>query len=145
MVPLRFKRLSPHATLPKYQSKQASGMDLHAALEEPVMIEVGGIARIPCGFAVAVPDGHEAQIRPRSGLATNFGLSVPNAPGTVDSDYRGEVIVALINHGPTPFVVEPKMRIAQMVVAPVIHCEVEEVEDLDDTDRGAGGFGSTGH
>ena len=145
MVPLRFKRLSPHATLPKYQSKQASGMDLHAALEEPVMIEVGGIARIPCGFAVAVPDGHEAQIRPRSGLASNFGLSVPNAPGTVDSDYRGEVIVALINHGPAPFVVEPKMRIAQMVVAPVIHCEVEEVEDLDDTDRGAGGFGSTGH
>ena len=145
MVPLRFKRLSPHATLPKYQSEQASGMDLHAALEEPVMIEVGGIARIPCGFAVAVPDGHEAQIRPRSGLASNFGLSVPNAPGTVDSDYRGEVIVALINHGPAPFVVEPKMRIAQMVVAPVIHCEVEEVDDLDDTDRGAGGFGSTGH
>ncbi|MHC4128352.1 MAG: dUTP diphosphatase [Planctomycetota bacterium] len=145
MVPLRFKRLSPHAVLPKYQSEQASGMDLHAALEEPVMIEVGGIARIPCGFAVAVPDGHEAQIRPRSGLASNFGLSVPNAPGTVDSDYRGEVIVALINHGPAPFVVEPKMRIAQMVVAPVAHCEVEEVEDLDDTDRGAGGFGSTGH
>jgi dUTP pyrophosphatase len=145
MVPLRFKRLSPHATLPKYQSKQASGMDLHAALEEPVMIEVGGIARIPCGFAVAVPDGHEAQIRPRSGLASNFGLSIPNAPGTVDSDYRGEVIVALINHGPAPFVVEPKMRIAQMVVAPVVHCEVEEVDELDDTDRGAGGFGSTGH
>ncbi len=145
MVPLRFKRLSPHATLPKYQSKQASGMDLHAALEEPVMIEVGGIVRIPCGFAVAVPDGHEAQIRPRSGLASNFGLSIPNAPGTVDSDYRGEVIVALINHGPAPFVVEPKMRIAQMVVAPVTHCEVEEVDDLDDTDRGAGGFGSTGH
>ncbi|MHC4765756.1 MAG: dUTP diphosphatase [Planctomycetota bacterium] len=144
MVPLRFKRLSPHAVLPQYQSEQASGMDLHAALEEPVMIEVGGIARIPCGFAVAVPDGHEAQIRPRSGLASNFGLSVPNAPGTVDSDYRGEVIVALINHGPAPFVVEPKMRIAQMVVAPVAHCEVEEVEDLDDTDRGAGGFGSTG-
>ncbi|MHC4220357.1 MAG: dUTP diphosphatase [Planctomycetota bacterium] len=145
MEPIRFKRLSPHAVLPKYQSKQAAGMDLHAAIEEPVSIEVGQIARIPCGFAVAVPTGHEAQVRPRSGLASNYGLSIPNAPGTIDEDYRGELTVALINHGPEPFVVEPKMRIAQMVVAPVSKCEVQEVDELDETDRGTGGFGSTGH
>jgi dUTP pyrophosphatase len=144
MVPIKFKRLSAYAVLPKYQSDKAAGMDLHAALEAPVSIEVGQIARIPCGFAVAVPEGHEAQIRPRSGLASNYGLSIPNAPGTIDSDYRGELTVALINHGPEPFVVEPKMRIAQMVVAPVERCTVEEVDELDDTDRGTGGFGSTG-
>ena len=144
MIPVRFKRLSPHAVLPEYQSARASGMDLHAAIEKPVTIEVGRIAKIPCGFAVAVPVGHEAQIRPRSGLASNDGLSIPNAPGTVDEDFRGEITVALINLGTAPFVVEAKMRIAQMVVAPVARCEVQEVDQLDETDRGAGGFGSTG-
>ncbi len=143
-VPIRIKRLSPGAVLPAYQSAHAAGMDLHAALQDPVTIEVGEIVKIPCGFAMSLPDGYEAQIRPRSGLATRHGLSIPNAPGTVDSDYRGPVVVALINLGKTSFVIEPKMRIAQMIVAPVVRAAVEEVNDLDDTARGSGGFGSTG-
>ena len=143
-IALRIKRLSPHAVVPEYQSEHAAGMDLHAALENPVTIEPGDISRVPCGFAMALPPGFEAQIRPRSGLATKFGISVANSPGTIDADYRGQVIVALINLGKQPFVVEPKMRIAQMVVAPVERCAVAEVEELDETVRGAGGFGSTG-
>ena len=144
-VPIRIKRLSPGAVLPEYHSAHAAGMDLHAALDDPVTIEVGDIARIPCGFAMSLPNGFEAQIRPRSGLASKHGLSIPNAPGTVDSDYRGPVVVALINLGKKAFVVEPKMRIAQMIVAPVARAAVEEVDELDDTARGTGGFGSTGH
>ena len=143
-VPVRIKRLSPQAVLPEYHSAHAAGMDLHAALQDAVTIGVGEIVKIPCGFAMSLPDGYEAQIRPRSGLATRHGLSIPNAPGTVDSDYRGPVVVALINLGKTSFVVEPKMRIAQMIVAPVSRAALEEVDDLDDTTRGAGGFGSTG-
>ncbi len=143
-VPLKIKRLSPQAIVPEYQSEHASGMDLHAALEESVTIEVGDIVKIPCGIAISLPPGHEAQIRPRSGLASNYGLSIPNAPGTVDADFRGEIRVTLVNLGKAPFVVEPKMRIAQMIVAPVARCAIEEVEALDETLRGAGGFGSTG-
>ncbi len=143
-VSVRIKRLSPQAVLPEYHSAHAAGMDLHAALEDAVTIGVGEIVKIPCGFAMSLPDGYEAQIRPRSGLATRHGLSIPNAPGTVDSDYRGPVVVALINLGKTSFVVEPKMRIAQMIVAPVARAALEEVDDLDVTTRGAGGFGSTG-
>jgi dUTP pyrophosphatase len=143
--PLRFKRLSNLADLPSYQTEHAAGMDLHAALREPILIGPGEIKLIPCGFAMAVPVGYEAQVRPRSGLASKHGISMPNAPGTIDADYRGEVKVPLINHGKQPFAVEPNMRIAQMVVAPVAHCEVEEVDELDETVRGAGGFGSTGH
>ena len=143
-VPVRIKRLSPQAVLPEYHSAQAAGMDLHAALQDAVTVEVGEIAKIPCGFAMSLPDGYEAQIRPRSGLASKHGLSVANAPGTVDSDYRGAIVVALINLGKTAFVVEPKMRIAQMIVAPVARAVVEEVDELDDTRRGSGGFGSTG-
>ena len=143
-VPVRIKRLSPQAVLPEYHSTHAAGMDLHAALQDAVTIEVGEIVKIPCGFAMSLPDGYEAQIRPRSGLATRHGLSIPNAPGTVDSDYRGPVVVALINLGKTSFVIEPKMRIAQMIVAPVARAALEEVDELDDTARGSGGFGSTG-
>jgi len=143
-VPVRIKRLSPLAVLPEYQSPHAAGMDLHAALEDAVTIEAGEIVKIPCGFAMSLPAGYEAQIRPRSGLATKHGLSIPNAPGTVDSDYRGAVVVALINLGKKSFVVEPKMRIAQMIVAPVARAVIEEVDELDETTRGAGGFGSTG-
>ena len=143
-ISLRIKRLSPHALVPQYQSEHAAGLDLHAALESPVTIEPGEISRVPCGFAMALPAGYEAQIRPRSGIATKYGISIPNSPGTIDADYRGQVIVALINLGKEAFVVEPKMRIAQMVVAQVEHCTVEEVEQLDETVRGAGGFGSTG-
>ena len=142
-VPVRIKRLSPHAVLPRYQSPDAAGMDLHAAVQDNVTIRVGEIVKIPCGFAMSLPAGYEAQIRPRSGLATKHGLSIPNAPGTVDSDYRGPVVVALINLGKTSFVVEPKMRIAQMIIAPVARAALQEVDELDDTARGSGGFGST--
>ena len=100
---------------------------------------------VPCGFAMAVPTGCEAQVRPRSGLASNYGVTLPNSPGTIDADYRGEVKVPLINLGSDPFTIEPRMRIAQMVIAPVARCEVEEVDELDETARGQGGFGSTGH
>ncbi len=138
------KRLSEYAVLPRYQTEHAAGMDLHAALAEPVRIEPGEIVMIPCGFAVAVPGGYEAQVRPRSGLASRNGISIANTPGTIDADYRGEVKVSLINLGKELFIVEPKMRIAQMIVAPVVRCTVDEVQHLDDTGRGAGGFGSTG-
>ena len=143
-VPLLFKRLSNLADLPRYQTEHAAGMDLHAAISESVTIAPGEIRMIPCGFAMAVPVGFEAQVRPRSGLASRHGIGMPNSPGTIDSDYRGEVTVPLINLGRQPFTVERNMRIAQMVIAPVAHCAVEEVEELDATVRGAGGFGSTG-
>ncbi len=143
-VPLKIKRLSTHAVLPEYHSEHASGMDLHAAIDEPVTVDVGQIVKIPSGIAISLPHGHEAQIRPRSGLASNRGLGIPNAPGTIDRDYTGELIVALVNLGRAPVVIEPKMRIAQLVVAPVARCAVQEVEELDETKRGAGGFGSTG-
>ncbi len=143
-TPLRLKRLSTLADLPRYQSEHAAGMDLHAAISESVTIEPGEIRMIPCGFAVAVPVGFEAQVRPRSGLASKHGISMPNAPGTIDADYRGEVKVPLINLGKEPFTIERNMRIAQMVIAAVEHCAIEEVEELDETLRGAGGFGSTG-
>ncbi|MEE2972682.1 MAG: dUTP diphosphatase [Planctomycetota bacterium] len=141
---LRFKRLDPRAMVPAYQSDQAAGLDLHAVLDGPLQISAGEILLVPCGFAMAIPPGWEAQVRPRSGLATKHGISMPNAPGTVDADYRGEIRVPLINLGGEPFHIEPGMRIAQMVIAPVARVRVLEVEDLDETARGAGGFGSTG-
>jgi len=119
-------------------------MDLHAALASPVVIEPGEILLVACGFAVAFPPGFELQVRPRSGLATKFGISMPNAPGTIDADYRGEVKVPLINLGKMPFTVEPGMRIAQAVLCPVARARIEEVAELDATARGSGGFGSTG-
>ncbi len=130
--------------LPAYQTPGSAGMDLHAALEAAVEIQPGDIEVVPCGFAMAIPPGYEAQVRPRSGLATKHGISMPNAPGTIDADYRGEVIIPLINLGRLPFTVEPGMRIAQLVICPVIRAEIEEVESLEETARGAGGFGSTG-
>jgi dUTP pyrophosphatase len=130
--------------LPAYQSAHAAAMDLHAAVEASLTIEAGRIALVGCGFAMALPDGYEAQVRPRSGLASKHGLTVANAPGTIDADYRGEVKVALINLGPAPFVVERGMRIAQLVVAPVTRAAWQPVDALPGTERGAGGFGSTG-
>ena len=141
---LRIKRLSGLADLPRYQSDHAAGMDLHAALADSIWLAPREIRLIPCGFSVAVPIGYEAQLRPRSGLASKFGISMPNAPGTIDADYRGEVKVPLINLGSGSFEIEPNMRIAQMIIAPVARCEVEEVDELDETVRGTGGFGSTG-
>ena len=144
-VEIRFLRLHQGAQLPAYQTEHAAGLDLHACIEAPVTLAPGDIAMIPCGFAMAIPHGFEAQVRPRSGLATKHGIGMPNAPGTVDSDYRGEMKVPLVNLGRAPFTVEHGMRIAQMVVAPVARATVRVVEELDGTSRGAGGFGSTGH
>ncbi len=144
LTSLRIKRLSELADAPAYHSAHAAGLDLHAAVEAPVTLAPGEIRLIPCGFAMALPEGYEGQLRPRSGLAVRHGISMPNAPGTIDADYRGEVCVPLINLGRAAFVVEPNARIAQLVVAPVARCHVAEVDVLDDTDRGAGGFGSTG-
>lgn len=141
---LRFKRLDSRAVVPAYQSPQAAGLDLHAVLDGPLEISAGEILMVPCGFAMAIPAGWEAQVRPRSGLATKHGISMPNAPGTIDADYRGEVKVPLINLGQAPFTIEPGMRIAQMVIAPVARVVVQEVEELEETVRGGGGFGSTG-
>lgn len=144
-VEIRFKRIHPGAQVPTYQSAEAAGMDLHACVDAPVTLQPGDLARIPLGFVMAIPKGHEGQVRPRSGLAAKFGVTVPNAPGTIDSDYRGEAMVALINLGRTAFTVEHGMRIAQLIVAPVLHVSVREVDELDATQRGSGGFGSTGH
>jgi len=143
-VPLRIRRLSPLATIPGYQTEHAAGMDLHAAIEAPVVLGSGEILLVPCGFAVAFPPGFELQVRPRSGLATKHGISMPNAPGTVDADYRGEMKVPLVNLGKADFTIEPGMRIAQMVLAPIARAAIEEVDELDGTGRGEGGFGSTG-
>ena len=130
--------------LPAYQTAHAAAMDLHAAVREPVTIAPGAIALVGCGFAMAVPEGFEAQVRPRSGLAVKAGLTVVNAPGTIDADYRGEVKVALINLGAAPFTVERGVRIAQLVVAPVTRVQWETVDALTETARGEGGFGHTG-
>ncbi|MSR40362.1 MAG: dUTP diphosphatase [Phycisphaerales bacterium] len=143
-VQLRVKRLRPSAVLPCAQSALAAGLDLSADLDAPIVIEVGAIALVPCGFAMSLPRGFEGQVRPRSGLATKHGISIPNSPGTIDADYRGEVLVPLINLGRVPFTVEPKMRIAQMVIARAFTAQVLEVQELTDTERGASGFGSTG-
>jgi dUTP pyrophosphatase len=142
-VSLRLTRLSPHAELPRYQTPHAAGLDLHAAIDQPIHLQAGQIVMIPCGFAMAIPEGFEAQVRPRSGLGSR-GITLPNSPGTIDADYRGEVRVPLINHGPDTFTIEPRMRIAQMVIAPVARAEIIEVDRLDETARGSGGFGSTG-
>ncbi len=142
---LRFRRLHPAAIVPSYQTEHAAGLDLHTTIEAPHRLDPGDIHLFPCGFAMAIPAGWEAQVRPRSGLATRQGISMPNAPGTIDADYRGEVMVPLINLGRGSFTVEPGMRIAQMVIAPVARVRIEEVESLEDTTRGDGGFGSTGH
>ena len=130
--------------LPSYATEQSAGMDLTAALEEAIEIAPGERALIPTGLAIALPDGFEAQIRPRSGLAVKHGVTVLNSPGTIDADYRGEIKVILVNHGAEAFVIERGMRIAQMVLARYEHVTLRSVETLDETIRGAGGFGSTG-
>ncbi|BBB56601.1 deoxyuridine 5'-triphosphate nucleotidohydrolase [Candidatus Megaera polyxenophila] len=132
-------------SLPAYATSQSAGMDLLAAIFEPTVVKAGEIAIIPTGIAIALPEGFEAQIRPRSGLAAKFGITVLNTPGTIDADYRGEIKVILINHSSSDFVIERGMRIAQMVVARYEHIILEEVQSLEDTSRGAKGFGSTGH
>ena len=134
----------PPLPLPRYMTAGAAGMDVVAAIADPVTLPPGGRAAIPTGLALAVPRGFEVQVRPRSGLALRHGVTVLNAPGTIDSDYRGEVKVLLVNLGQKPFVVERGSRVAQLVIASVTQAEVVEVASLDDTARGDGGFGSTG-
>lgn len=145
-ITINVKQL-PHAeglALPAYQSAGAAGMDVMAALAEPVYLAPGARIAIPTGLSISIPAGYEAQIRPRSGLAFRHGLTVVNAPGTIDSDYRGEIKILLINLGAETIEISHGMRIAQMVIAPVVQASLQEVDSLSDTDRGAGGFGSTG-
>ena len=133
---------------PSYQTRHSAGMDLQAAVVEPVTIDPLRRALIPCGFVMAIPDGHEAQIRPRSGLALKNGITLPNSPGTIDADYRGELKIIMINLGSEPFTITRGMRIAQMILAPVTRAawrQMDSPEHLSSTLRGAGGFGSTGH
>lgn len=130
--------------LPTYESPQAAGMDLRAALPEPLTLAPGERQLVPTGFRMALPEGYEAQIRPRSGLAWRHGITMLNAPGTIDADYRGEIKVLVINHGEEPFVIRHGDRIAQMVIAPYVRLDVDEASTLDETLRGEGGFGSTG-
>jgi dUTP pyrophosphatase len=136
---------SENVPLPSKMSAGAAGFDLCAAVPNDLTLLPGDIRLIPCGFAMAIPPGYEAQVRPRSGLATKNGITLINSPGTIDSDYRGQVHVPLINHGREAFVVKRGMRIAQMIIQPVPTVEWIEVSELDDTARGAGGFGHTGH
>lgn len=132
--------------LPAYQTAEAAGLDLMAAVpeNEPMTLAPGRYALVPTGLAIALPAGHEAQVRPRSGLAAKHGVTVLNSPGTIDADYRGEIKVILINHGAAPFVIKRGERIAQMVIAPAMQAALVPVANLSKTDRGAGGFGSTG-
>ena len=130
--------------LPQFETTQSAGMDLRANIDTPVVLQPGDRTLIPTGIKIALPEGYEAQIRPRSGLAYKHGITVLNSPGTIDADYRGDVGVLLINHGREVFTVEDGMRVAQMVVAQYSQFEWESVEDLDETARGTGGFGSTG-
>lgn len=130
--------------LPAYQTELSAGMDLLAAVEEDIVLEPGEIRLIPTGLKIAVPDGYEAQIRPRSGLALKHGISMVNCVGTIDADYRGEVGVILINHGKKPFPIARGERIAQMVINPIVQADFNLVDSLDDTERGEGGFGHTG-
>lgn len=131
--------------LPSYATLGAAGMDLLAAVTAPVTIEPGQRQLIPTGFCIALPPDYELQIRPRSGLALKHGITLPNTPGTIDEDYRGEIGIIILNMGQESFVITRGMRIAQAVLAPVVRAAWIEVEDLDATDRGVGGFGSTGH
>jgi dUTP diphosphatase len=145
-VTLEFKRLDhgKDLPLPAYQSELAAGLDLLAAVDSPLSLEPGSRAMVPTGLSMALPAGFEAQVRPRSGLAAKHGVTVLNTPGTIDADYRGEVKVILINLSVEPFEIKRGERIAQMVIAPVLQAQITEVSTLSDTERGSGGFGSTG-
>ena len=144
MIKILIKRLSKEVPLPKYETSGSSGMDLAANIETNINIDPGKTAIVPTGLTISIPKGFEAQIRPRSGLAAKQKISVLNTPGTIDADYRGEIKIILINLGQETFKVEKGLRIAQMVVCPVIQAQLEEVNDLNETERGKGGFGSTG-
>jgi dUTP pyrophosphatase len=141
---LRYRKLRPGALAPRYMSAGAAGLDLASAAEAPLRLEPGARLGVPTGLALEIPPGFEGQVRPRSGLAMKFGVTILNAPGTIDSDYRGELTVLLVNLGREPHIINPGDRIAQLVIAPVTQVEIEESSELSDTARGGGGFGHTG-
>ncbi|MCF8111547.1 MAG: dUTP diphosphatase [Desulfobacteraceae bacterium] len=147
-ITIKCRRLRPESDEdippPQYMTAQSAGMDLYAAVKDSVTLASGEISLIPTGFAIALPRDHEAQVRPRSGLAVKHGIGIINSPGTIDADYRGEIKVALINHGKSPYTVNRGDRIAQMVVAPVDRTKVELVDTLEESERNSGGFGHTG-
>lgn len=134
----------PDLPVPARATSGAAGFDLRAAVDSPVRLDTGERALVPTGISIAIPAGFEGQVRPRSGLAIRHGLGLLNSPGTIDSDYRGEIQVILINHGHEPVTIERGERIAQLVIAPVADCEIVQLDELDSTERGAGGFGSSG-
>ncbi len=144
MIKVLIKKLNPKAKLPKYKTEGSSGMDLMALIEKPIKIKPQSSALISTGLSIAIPEDTEVQIRPRSGLAAKSSISVLNTPGTIDSDYRGEIKIILFNHGKEEFTVNNMDRIAQMILMPVLKVEFEEVEELPKSVRGSGGFGSTG-
>ena len=144
MIEILIKRLSKEVSLPKYETSGSSGMDLAANIDDKITIDPGKTVIIPTGLSLSIPKGFEVQIRPRSGLAAKQKITVLNTPGTIDADYRGEIKVILINLGKESFIVERGLRIAQMVVCPVVQAQLKEVDDLSETERGKGGFGSTG-
>ena len=144
MIKVLIKKLNPKAELPKYKTEGSSGMDLMALIEKPIKIKPQSSVLISTGLSIAIPEDTEVQIRPRSGLATKSSISVLNTPGTIDSDYRGEIKIILFNHGKEEFTVNNMDRIAQMILMPVLKAEFEEVEELPKSVRGSGGFGSTG-
>ncbi len=144
MTEILIKRFSKQVPIPKYETDGSSGLDLSACIDKSIEIKPGKSKIIPTGLAVVIPENFEIQIRPRSGLAAKNQISVLNTPGTIDSDYRGELKVILINLGEKSFIVEKGLRIAQMVLCPVVKAKLKEVESLEDTKRGSGGFGSTG-
>ena len=144
MAKILIKKLNPTVELPTYKSEGASGVDLMALIQEPITLKPNSSCLVPTGLAVAFSKDFEIQIRPRSGLAAKNGISVLNTPGTIDSDYRGEIKVILFNHGKSDFLINNKDRIAQMILTPVIKMEFEETDDLPESVRGEGGFGSTG-
>ena len=144
MTKLLIKRFSKNVIIPKYETSGSSGMDIAAYMKENIEINPGEKAIVPTGFSLSIPTGFEIQIRPRSGLAAKNNVSVLNSPGTIDADYRGEVKVILINLGKKKFIVENGLRIAQMVLCPVVQAKIEDTEELSKTIRGSGGFGSTG-
>ena len=144
MAKVLIKKLDPSVELPAYKTEGASGMDLMALVKEPINLKPNSSCLVPTGLAVAFSSDFEIQIRPRSGLAAKNSISVLNTPGTIDSDYRGEIKVILFNHGKSDFIINNKDRIAQMILTPVIKMDLEETDDLPETIRGEGGFGSTG-
>ena len=144
MIKVLVKKLNPKVELPKYKTEGSSGMDLKALIENPIIIKPQSYVLIPTGLSIAIPEDTEVQIRPRSGLAAKSSISVLNTPGTIDSDYRGEIKIILFNHGKEEFIVNNGDRIAQMILMPVLKAEFEEIKELPKTVRGSGGFGSTG-